>query len=471
MKERKRVLFPIIAIVGLAMSSWLSGCADGSTNKQAEEADNNFDYLASKTPYPFQSTKYSAAPTGYEISFITHVGRHGSRHLSSAKYDITIKELLDSAAAAGAITAQGEALRKDVIKLIAIEKGNYGMLSKLGKTELTKIGERAGKNYKALFEKKPKITAEATYEMRAQESRDLFVQGMQTQVSVKAQVSYFEEEQDPYLRPFDVAPLYIAHEEGEGWEDLFESYEENEQGSAYAKEILLRFFNEEFYERLDSDEFAFTDLEGEVKLDCPADAVNNLYNLYIISAALSAESDLDFKQYFTDAQLKWYESVLVVEDFYAKGPSLTTTELPSQIMAPLVKELLNSVDSACATCGGEFRFAHAETIIPLATFLDVPGATQSTNDPEEVTSIWDLATISPMAANIQWLIYSNGKQKLVKMLYNEVEIEFPATLNPVSGLYYDWNEVKAYYSAKVIKLGFAMNSSLEENLETLRNKY
>lgn len=471
MKKTKTVMLPVIVIVGLALGSWLSSCKDGNANGLAEVDVSTFDYLASKTPYPFQETEYSAAPSGYELAFITHVGRHGSRHLSSAKYDITIKELLDSAAAAGALSARGEALRNDVAELIAIEQGNYGMLSKLGKAELTGIGKRTGSNYQKLFGQKPKITAVATYEMRAQESRDLFVQGLQSQVDVEAQTLNYAEEQDPYLRPFDVAPLYQAHEEGEGWEDLFEAYEESERGSAYGKAILLLLFNESFYERLDSGEFAFTDLKGEVKLDCPADAVNNLYNLYIISAALSAESDLDFKQYFTDAQLQWFESVLVVEDFYAKGPSLTTTELPSQIMAPLVKEMLNSVDSACAACGGVFRFAHAETIIPLATFLEVPGAAQSTDDPSEVMGIWDLAAISPMAANIQWLVYTNGERKLVKMLYNEEEKAFPAALAPVSGMYYDWETVKAYYRAKVVALGFDMTSSLNDNLETLRSRY
>lgn len=152
-----------------------------------------------------------------------------------------------------------------------------------------------------------------------------------------------------------------------------------------------------------------------MKLDCPADAVHNLYNLYIISAALSAECDLDFRQYFSDAQLQWYESVLVVEDFLAKGPSLTSTGLPSHIIAPLVKDMLNSVDSACATCGGTFRFAHAETIIPLATFLEISGAKQSSDDPNEIARFYDLASISPMGANVQWLVYSNGERKLVKM--------------------------------------------------------
>lgn len=142
--------------------------------------------------------------------------------------------MLDSAETAGAITALGKALRSDIEKLIAIEQGNYGMLSQLGKQELTNIGKRTASQHQALFAQKPKITAVATIEKRAQESRDLFVQGLQSQTTIEVTSFHYEEEQDPYLRPYDVAPLYIEHEEGKGWEDLFKEYEENELGITYA---------------------------------------------------------------------------------------------------------------------------------------------------------------------------------------------------------------------------------------------
>ncbi len=458
-------------ITMLALSLMLTICTE-ETVKNNETETVVFEYLTSKTPYLFVSTAYTDAPAGYEAEFITHVGRHGSRHLSSAKYDITFKELLDSAATAGAITALGEELRQEVAALIAIEQGYYGELSELGRQELQGIGSRVVENFPDLFTKKRNIIAHATFKSRTQDSRNNFIAGLKSKAAtVTITVSTFEEEKDPYLRPYDIAPLYIEHDDGEGWKDIYESYKESEIGKTYTKEVLLQLFSEDFYNRLDNGEFAFLDEKGKVKLKSPEDAVGNLYNLFIISAGLKAESNLNFKKYFSIDQLKWYESVLAVEDFYAKGPSLTTTDLPTNIIAPLVKDMINSVDSSSMENAGVFRFAHAETMIPLASFLELEGAYESTDNPEEVMDLWDIKTISPMGANLQWIIYSNGTNRLVKMLYNEIETAFPSVLTPVSGVYYSWNDVKTYYQKKIEELGFSMTNTLEADIEHLTTNF
>lgn len=207
-----------------------------------------------------------------------------------------------------------------------------------------------------------------------------------------------------------------------------------------------------------------------MRLSNPQNAVSSLYTLYAISACLKVESDLDFGKYFNNEQLKWYESVTVVEDFYKKGPSLTTTDITSNIMAPLVKDMINSVEIINESAG-VFRFAHAETMIPLATFLELKTANTSTNNPDKVMSIWEIKSISPMAANVQWILYDNGSNKLIKMLYNEVEMSFPVALKPVTGVYYHWADVKDYYTQKIESLGFNMSNTMEEDLDYLKSHY
>ena len=96
---------------------------------------------------------------------------------------------------------------------------------------------------------------------------------------------------------------------------------------------------------------------------------------------------------------------------------------------------------------GVFNFAHAETIIPLVSFLDIGSYNLSSDNPEEILKNWDASLVTPMGANIQWLFYSNGKEVLVKMLHNEKETTFPVktTIYP----YYKWEDVKKYYQAKL----------------------
>ncbi|WP_053228170.1 histidine-type phosphatase [Spirochaeta cellobiosiphila] len=454
----------------LLMLLLLQSCATNSDHWTSNDSSSP-EYLTSKAPYPFKGTEYTPVPRGYEPVFIEYVGRHGSRHLSSAKYDITLLELLNIASEDNEISETGNELRHEIAQLIKIETGNYGELTKQGRLELQGIGLRMYQNFPELLKAKGMIRTEATFKSRAQDSRDNFVKGLKEGGSqiITENVVYGEEE-DPYLRPYDIAPRFMEHEEGEGWEDLYKAYEKNPKGTQYTHEVLTQLFSQSFYDRLERGEFQLKDEKGRVKLDNPESAASNLYNLYIISANLRAESDLNFRKYFTDDQLEWYESVLAIEDFYAKGPSLSDSDIQINIIAPLVKDMINSVDND-ASYAGVFRFAHAETIIPLAAFLDIKGANISCDDPNQVMALWDIKNISPMAANIQWIIYSNDQDKLVKMTYNEVEINFPEQIKPVSGYYYSWEDVKSYYTQKIEKLGFSMTGELTDDIQILKEQY
>lgn len=90
-----------------------------------ETKDKHFTYLSSKTPYPYESSEYTKAPIGYDLVFINYVGRHGSRHLSSSKYDKTLFELLSIAEKEGEITPLGKELKDEIGRLMKVEEGKY----------------------------------------------------------------------------------------------------------------------------------------------------------------------------------------------------------------------------------------------------------------------------------------------------------------------------------------------------------
>lgn len=436
--------------------------------------NDNQGYRGTKTPYPFTKASYTAAPEGYEPTFINFVGRHGSRHLSGSKYDKTLMELLTIAEKDGQITNLGKELKHEIGKLMEVEKDNYGLLSVSGAQELEGIGSRVAHNFKDVFSGDKKIIAQATFKDRTPQSRDNFITGLQEGLGggkLNILTSAFEEGQDPYLRPYDLATKYNEYAENGEWVKLFEDYATQKVGADYAKDVLLQFFSSSFYDRLDAGEFKLKDDKDKVKLSSPTDAASNLYELYIISSNIKGEGNFEFGRYFTSNQLKWYESIDNIKDFYEKGPSLTSTDLPQDIAAPLVKELINSTEQSIKKkdTAGVFRFAHAETIIPLSSFLDIKGANVSVDQPEQVGQNWNGSVISPMGANIQWILYSNGKDYLVKMLRNEEEIAFPIETKMFP--YYKWEDVKAYYEKKLKAVGIDMDSSLEDNIKLLQEKF
>lgn len=435
-----------------------------------ESKDKQFTHLSSKTPYPYELTEYTVAPKGYELAFINYVGRHGSRHLSSSKYDKTLFELLSIAEKDGEITDLGKELKIEIARLMKVEEGKYGLLTIKGKKELENIGRRTAINNRKFFTKKPQIIAHATYSDRAQESRDEFLKGFSMEIdSVAITSNFYEELKDPYLRPYDIAPKFMEFEEKGEWDTLFKSYTKRDIGKKIDKEVLSKLISPNFFARLEKGEFKLKDESGKVKLKNPTEAASNLYNLYIISAALKEEGIFEFKKYFTEEQLAWYESIISMEDYLQKGPSITT--LPTDIIAPLVKDMINSTENGVKNpkLAGIFNFAHAETIIPLVSFLEIGTSGVSTNLPEEILKNWNASEVSPMGANIQWLVYSNGKDLLVKMLQNEKEVAFPIKTN--SYPYYKWEDVKNYYQAKIEKLGFSKNDSFEKDIELLKANY
>ncbi|WP_025026081.1 histidine-type phosphatase [Caldalkalibacillus mannanilyticus] len=443
-----------------------------SGDHQLLEEKNEF--LSTKAPYPYQETTYTEPPAGYEPIFINHVGRHGSRHLSSAKYDKTLMELLTIAENEGDITDVGRELKNEVARLMEVERENYGQLTISGKQELKDMGIRAGHHYRGIFGEEKQIKAFATFKDRAPDSRDEFLNGLRESLAgmdLDIESSSYEENRDPYLRPFDISPNYKEYKDNGEWIGIYKEYLSREQSTIYAREVLLQLFSEAFYNRLAAGEFKLKDEKGKVNLKNPTDAAFNLYQLYIISSNLKGEGPFEFRKYFTDAQLQWYEGIDSIEDFYEKGPSLPSTDLPQNISAPLVKELIVSTEESLRKqdVAGIFRFAHAETIIPLSSFLDIQGANVSTAQAEQVSQIWKASVISPMAANIQWVLYSNGNDYLVKMLRNEQEIAFPIETEHYP--YYRWEDVKAYYQEKVQRLGVDLKNTLEEDITLLNESF
>ncbi|WP_252108612.1 MULTISPECIES: histidine-type phosphatase [unclassified Halomonas] len=432
-------------------------------------------YYSTKTPYAYQHDDLSPAPQGFEPVFMQYVGRHGSRHLSSAKYDKTLFELLEIAEARGQITDAGRELKDEIARLMAVEENVYGELSLLGGEELFDIGQRVGERFPDMFEQGRPIIAHATYKDRTPQSRDHFLDGLQSALgdaTPPIEASQYAKGQDPYLRPYDLAPRYENYKENGEWQAVVDDYlSEHAQTDDYARDILSRFIDEALFEALENGEFALEDAKGRVKLATPADAANNLYQLYIISPNIVREGEFDFGRYFSEEQLAWYEDLDLMEAFYAKGPSLESSDLPREIAAPMVKELITSTQHALEQndTSGIFNFTHAEMIMPLAAYLELDGANESQNDPARVDESWDGKTITAMAANIQWIVYENGDEHLVKMLHNEHEVAFPLPTEQYP--YYDWDSVQAYYADRVVESGLSLDNTLQDDIEALRNDF
>ncbi|MEG0517189.1 MAG: hypothetical protein RR523_16230 [Cetobacterium sp.] len=403
----------------------------------------DFNYLGTKQPYNVKEISTAPVPNGYKPFFINHLGRHGSRHLSSPKYDVSLYELLSIAEKEGAITPEGLELKNSIAQLMEIEKGNYGLLTDVGVKEQKDIAKRFYENNKEIFGKD--IFASSTYVERAQQSRDAFLEELgQYTPNINFKVST-NNKKDILLRFFDLSPEYEEFSENGSWKKELNTYSKSKN---FNNEVLNQLFSKDFIKRLETGEFKLKDSKGKTVLKNPTDAVRNLYDLYIIQANIG--KDLGFGKYFSEEQLKWYEEVDNLSDFYEKGPGKNGEDIATNIAFPLLENFIVTSDDAIKNqnTSANLRFAHAETTIPFITLLEINGYSAKEDNIEKVYDKWLGRDISGMSTNIQWIFYKNNQNDiLVKILHNEKDAELPiaTSMKP----YYKWDDVKNFYTNKL----------------------
>nr|WP_306558958.1 histidine-type phosphatase [Cetobacterium somerae] len=324
-----------------------------------------------------------------------------------------------------------------------IEKGNYGLLTDVGVKEQKEIAKRFYENNKDIFGKD--IVASSTYVERAQQSRDAFLEELgQYTSNINFKVST-NNKKDILLRFFDLSPEYEEFSENGSWKKELDKYSKSKD---FNNEVLNQLFSKDFIKKLESGEFKLKDSKGKTVLKNPTDAVRNLYDLYIIQASIG--KDLGFGKYFSEEQLKWYEEVDNLNDFYEKGPGKNGEDIATNIALPLLENFIVTSDEAIKNqnTSANLRFAHAETTIPFITLLDINGYSEKEDNIEKVYDKWLGRDISGMSTNIQWIFYKNDKNDvLVKILHNEKDADLPiaTSMKP----YYKWEDVKAFYTNKL----------------------
>lgn len=440
-------------------------------------------YYSTKQPYSPAATinSYSAAPAGFQQIYTGSVNRHGSRGLSSFKYDDLASQMLTAAKERGQLTELGErlipqveAMSKANRELTGPGEGGYGNLTAFGRAELNGIGERNARRNAELFSaidrEKHSISFLSSGEDRAIESGWYFGSGLlETNPELTDNLTYgtadghveLEPRRDLlYAHKDKTAPSYEAYK---AWADSDVLAEKVEQ--AYAKpasheaaqSLLIKIFAPEFIDAIDNGTLTFVGVEKKDKtVEGIVDAALQFYNLYIIAPAMEEEPAKPaegwiFDEYMDESDGPTFAYLLDVEDYYEKGPAIAGQTVSYDNFAPLLDHMLAGVRERAegGDIAAEFRFGHAETIIPLAALLKLPGSEQGVPADEVMdysNSRWRGDAVSPMAANIQWDAFQNDKDEtIVRMLYNEAEVPFHAGCVPIEdgSMFYTLDELEA----------------------------
>ncbi|ALD11844.1 histidine-type phosphatase [Clavibacter capsici] len=444
-----------VAVGGSALPA-LAATGSGSGTASADRP-----HYSSKTPYAPQGTPadLAPAPAGFAPVYTESVARHGSRALSSFKYDSLTTQVWEQARSEGALTALGETLGPEVQELTAANrKLGYGNLTGQGADQHRGIGARVVERLPSLFAAiaagSDQVALESSGEARATASGKAFAKGLTSADPLLA--SHLPEDiaEDPatlYFHKSDANADYQAYEDGPAVTAAVEAITDQQRSHEVARRTLERIYSPAFVDRLAAGQYHFVDGgDGKTHVDDEVDAAMMLYNLYIIAPDMADEFAVDFDRYITSADSEWFAYLLDAEDFYSKGPAFQGSDITYRMARPLLDDFLDSMDARLAgsSTAATFRFAHAETIIPFAALLGLPGSTQQVTpaDPYTyATNAWRGETVTPMAANVQWDVYRDASGRaIVRMLDDERAIPFRAGCTPIApgSLFYDAGEVR-----------------------------
>lgn len=462
---------------------------------------------------------YEAAPAGFAPVYTQLLARHGSRGLTSFKTDLALYNLWLQAEKEHALTPLGRQLGPDLVALMranfvlgygvpGITRPGYGNETQQGIAEHRELARRMVARLPALFadeNARRQVVVVTSGKDRAVDSGAYFVQallalrpGLAPSIVLPAPrgigeagtdrfLLYFHkldkkrdqitDPADPRARTYAASQAYQAYADSKLLEDRQAAVLHQPQVVRAGRAAMARLFSTAFLDRLDHGAIQFANTgtrtftsadgkfastltgDGSEHIVSTLDAALALYALHCAAADMQAELPVDFTRYLLPAQADVFAYVNDAEDFYKKGPGITEQDGVTYRMAQTLKDdFMQEVD---AIAGGNLahratlRFAHAETIIPFAALLRIPGMAESLPMASLYTyenSAWRGAAVAPMAANVQWDVYRDARGAVVlRMLYNERETDFMAACDAARvaprSHFYVWATLKSCLAA------------------------
>lgn len=424
------------------------------------ETTNEPTYYTSKTPYrPLAAlSDYSQPPAGYTLVSIQHVARHGSRGLSSPDADDLVLQLWLQAQREQALTPLGKELGEAVVKMLNIHHDiGYGQLSELGREEHRAMARRLIERHQDTLNT---LANEQVFGVmhsgrsRARESGDAFVEGwlrQRPEDRTRFQPA-FADEHTVYFHSAEGSEGYDEYKDGPRVAAVMAGYLEDPRTQAASREILAPLFSDNFIEKLEQGVYQFVAYDDpDDQINSADDAAMAIYDLFSIAINLSLEDAPDFTRFIPEQTREWLAFIDDADSFYGRGPGFSDEDISYAAALNLVVDMVRRAEAAAE--GNQefamFRFTHAQALMPVATWLGLPNATQSADADQPYrysNNPWRAAIVAPMGANIQWDVYRNDAgQTIVRMLWNEKETPFAEHCQPYRGNFYQLQELKRCY--------------------------
>ena len=380
--------------------------------------------------YEFGPIKDTPAPEGYVPVYISHYGRHGSRHDISASAFQDAISLLSEADSLGQLTEAGKTLLSCVKAVADEHEGMGGELTPRGGREHQQLARRMVSRFPSVFTEGKKVQAMASTVQRCIVSMANFMAALKGEVPRVDVEMTSGERYSPIVRPGGSGTPDPGRRPAGGKDGL-------KGGSPGPRK----------QGPLQGDYSAFL-----TKVFRSVDAIPAEKDALVrgVFKAGGLCQDLDFldidifRNYFTMEELYSLWEQENASLYKRWGNSLESGGSYGQKALPLLQDIITKADAALGgtDMAADLRFGHDMGYMALCNLLGIATRDGGSYSVSEAAQHWFSFDIVPMAANIQFIFYRNASGKiLVKILRNEEEVLIPG-LSPVDGPYYDWSVFK-----------------------------
>lgn len=393
------------------------------TEQQKMEADPD---LAKGIYYihSFDKGPETPAPKGYKPFVISHYARHGARYQGGEGDYTRPLEKLREASDAHALNELGESVYSRLSDYYALCKNRHGDLTRLGWKQHRKIAAQMYDGYPEIFKHNPEITASSSLVMRSVMSMVSFCMSLKEKnprlditedaTRVLLDASNPSDKSNPNLAPYDTIPT--------PWTISCRQFRKNRIPEENARAIVARMFRDSVY------------LQTHVNVTSLA---SELYN--VIIGMDCNESGIRIDDLFTPEELLPYYDVL--NSYFFEWASIHRNGY-----LPILKDMVSRAgeDIRGDRPAVRLRFGHDINLLAVLTLLQVERMGIMPDRPEDICLTWN-SWRTPMAATFELVFYRSRKDPriLFKGILNGEEISIQS-LTPVSGPYYDYEDLARY---------------------------
>lgn len=419
--------FPLVLLLLLAAAGPLS--AQRTTVFEEIRTDAN-KRAALDGVYRQERYAQTPAPKGYEAVYIAHYGRHGSRYSYSARMFTEPIAVLEKARKESNLTDFGGHMLDTLTARWKTMQYKIGDLTPLGWQQHQFIGKTMVATFPAVFGKGSVVDAASSPTVRsiismascceavAKAAPKCSVYAHQGMLDYQATRPNYRHNPFMYKGPDQPFPYPLSNDEY--MEVRFPAY----------RQMLGRLFKE-----VDTALAGFS----------PAQLVYDIALLVQGRLSLPEEDRMDLTGLMTDEEQAGFWEVYNYMSYREYFKYRTACSAIVDDMMAKADVRLESGER-----GADLRFGHDHCLLALLMVLDVDGLGTVASTAEEIP-LWFQNFRAPMAGNVQCVFFRpRGKRSgdvLVKVLLNGEEMPVGG-LTPVSGPYYRWPELRAFWKAR-----------------------